>query len=189
MEEILKSKLEEGEEILWIGCPESFETMDKTHKKFLTIRSCVHAAIGLALILVLIITAKRAGAAPKPLLLGIVAIFCAYIIAAPFLDANTIRKKVQYAVTNKRMIVYRDELSSAYYADIEEGAFRTDEDGHVSFLCGPDALKLASTKWRGAAVTPCRKDNETGKCASFVLYAIPEAEKVKAIVAEYLTLI
>ena len=189
MEEKLKNALAEGEKILWTGRPESFETMDKTHKRHLTIRAAIHTGITLALIISYLIISSGSNSSPSIAIIAVILAFCAFNLISPITDAGTIRSRLEYAVTDRRLVMLKDDLVSVPYDTIESAAFRTDGDGHVSLLCGKDALKLAATKWRGAAVIGSRKDSETGKCTSFVLYAIPEAEKVKAIVAGYLTLI
>ncbi len=188
MEELLKGALDEGEKILWKGQPESFETLDKTHRSGY-IRKCVITAVITAAILIAYIAAATSnGAGIKWGVIVIILVCAAYACLSPILTANQLRKQIMYVITDKRMMIIRGSVTSCAYDKIGIAAMRKDSDGHSCLICGADGIKLKPTKWRGDTVTGARSDVQTGECSSLVMYAVPEADKVREILKPYLTL-
>ena len=186
MKEKLDSILGKDEELLWFGSPESFETMDKTNGNSIKVGIVLKAVIMAALIAGYVIIAAREG-----IMLGVILFLlaaAAYLILSPFLTARTLRKSVGYAVTDKRLIHIASDAKGIGYSAIREAALKTDADGHVTLLCGKDALKLSEHKWRNAATFPIRIDDETKECDCLVFYALPESEKVRELLSQYISL-
>ena len=61
MEEQLREYLMEGEQLLWTGRPESFETLDKTNKTSIIVGLVIKAIITLGILLLFIISAQENG--------------------------------------------------------------------------------------------------------------------------------
>lgn len=188
MEEILKPILEEDEKLLWSGRPESFETLDKTHKSNFIKRCVITAAVTAVLLALYFIAIGRTGAEVKAGLVVIVLLMAAYSVVSPLLHASQLRKKVQYAVTDKRLVIIKDEPKAMPYSQIGIAAIKTDADGHSSLLCGPSAVKSADIRWRGDTAAGIRTDTDSGLCDALVMYAVPEPEKLRAVLRPYLTL-
>ena len=188
MEEKIRESLEKGEELLWIGSPEQFDTMDKSNGGSIRRGSIIKAVVTVTLVVLYILAAKKNGADIMPVLIVLLVACGGYAIANPFLTADKLRKKVCYAVTDRRLVTVTSEVKGVPYELIREAVIKTDADGHSTLLCGHDAVKFKPTRWRGESVVSARLNSETGDCDSLVLYAVPEIEKVKALVGQYLAL-
>lgn len=186
MEEYLKKELGEDEKLLWSGRPEPFETLDKTNKKAIIVKAVVTGIVVVALCLAYILYASGSGAGVKIGVPVVVVLIGVFVALRPLIDAAKVRKSVMYAVTDKRLLIVSDCVRSVEYSSINEVRFSTDEDGHNTLLCGEKGVKLKPSAWRVAVLTGVYIDEETGLCDSFVLYAIPDAGKVKDILKTYL---
>lgn len=188
MEELLKESLSEEETLLWSGRPEPFETLDKTHKKPFIRSAIITALITLAICAAYVILIIIENTQLKPGVLVVVAACGVFLILRSLLDASKIRKQVQYAITDKRLIVLADSAKSVEYSAVSAAKLDKDGDGHVSLLCGEDAIKAKPWKRRALVLTGAVTNDTTGVCESFVMYALPETDKVKEILKPYLSL-
>lgn len=188
MESRVREILESGEELLWIGSPEKFETMDKTYGGRIKCGTAIKLIAGIALIVLYILAVRKNGAEIMPALIVIIAFCMIYAVANPWLTANKLRKKICYAVTDRRLISVTSDVKGVPYELIKEAAVKTDEDGHSTLLCGTDAVKFQMGKWRGESTVSARLNSDTGECESLVLYAVPEIEKVEGLLKQYLPL-
>lgn len=188
MEDKLNYALEDGEELLWEGRPEEFDTLDKTHKSGIIKGAIIKVIVGAAILIGYFAVAGRNGAGVKGGLVAIIILIAAYAVASPFIHANTLRRKIGYAITNKRLFVVKDDVKSVAFDQIKAAAIKTDDDGHVTLLCGEDAVKGKQTRWRSDASLGIRMDADNSECSSAVWYAIPDAQKVEPILRQYLPL-
>ena len=188
MEELLKESLREEEKLLWSGSPEPFETLDKTHKTPFIRNGIITGLITIAICVAYVILANIEDVPLKPGVLVIVAACGIFIIVRALLDASKIRKRVQYAITDKRLIVLTDSAKSVEYSAVSAAKLDKDGDGHASLLCGEDAIKAKPWKRRALVLTGAVTNDTTGVCESFVMYALPETDKVKEILKPYLSL-
>lgn len=187
MLEIIKQELREGEKLLWSASPESFETLDLTHKTHFIKRAILICGIVGALCVLYIAYALSKGIALKPALV-IIAVVCAVIASFSFLsDAKKIRRAT-YAVTDQRLIMAIDLIKCVDYNNIKEVQFKSDADGHVSLLCGVQTIGSKPYQWRSLTVTDPYFDPETGICERFSFYAVPDAENLKDILSNFLPL-
>lgn len=187
MEEILKEALKSGEKLLWSGRPESFETLDATHKKDFVVSLVCSAVIAAVLLALYVYFALKNNVEIKAFVVIVVLILSFFKPLGVWTDASRLKKSVMYAATDKRLIVIREGTKEASYGRIQEAQFKTDADGHTSLLCGKNALKLKDVKWRGATIVGQNTDDGEAPCDSFVMYAVPESEKLKAVLAEKLS--
>ena len=188
MEELLKEALREDEKLLWSGRPEAFETLDKTHKSPFIRSGIITAVVTIALCVAYVILAKANDVPLKPAVLVIVAACGIFIIVRGLLDASKIKKRVLYAITDKRLIILTDSAKSVEYSAINVAKLDRDEDGHTSLLCGEDAIKARPWKRRAAVLSGAITNENTGMCERFVMYALPDADKIKEILKPYLPL-
>lgn len=188
MQEEIRAALEEGEELLWSGRPEEFVTKDRTYGRAIIRNVIIKAVISAAVITGYIALALSRGVEVKTILVILLVLGAAALVYGDFRTANILRKKVCYAVTDRRLILLASELKGISYDRIKTARFAKDEDGHVTLLCGKDAVASSPVKWRGYASSTIRTDAETGECEFLAFYALPEAEKVKNLVKQYLPL-
>ena len=187
MEERINEMIEEDEKLLWEGRPEAFQTLDKTNKSHFIKSSIITAVVTIIVLGGYILAIRRTGAELKMGLVVIIALLSLYLIFNIFIQANRLRGKTGYAITDKRLIVVSGDAKGIPYSQIPLASIRTDEDGHSSLLCGAHAVKAPPSKWRGSAAIGIRTDSETGICDDLVMYAISEPEKVRNILKPYLT--
>ena len=177
METLLQSKLKPEENLLWTGLPEAFETLDKTHKSAY-IRKCVIVlAVAAAVILWYINFAASRGHAISAVVIVLVLAIAAFGVVSDLLDANKLRKKTMYALTDMRLIaVVGGNVEGVEYGNIDQYDFAEDEDGHVSLLCGEMALEEGNRLRRTATVRGVCNHADTGRCRSFAMYALDKAD-------------
>lgn len=190
MEDILKSKLKDDETLLWCAVPEAFETLDKTHKAHF-MRKAILVAIGMvAVILLYILAAAKNHAAVQPLVIAVLLAAGAYGIFGDILDANKLRKKTVYGLTDRRIIaVMGMSTESVDYERMGKGdyEFVTDEDGHTSLLCGERAREAKPHGRRSVTVCGAQNNAETGECHGFGMYGITaEVKAIDAILSKYI---
>ena len=128
------------------------------------------------------------GAGIKPGIIIIILAVMAYALASPFLHANTLRRKVEYVITNQRLITIKDEAKGVEFDKIKTAEIKTDADGHTTLLCGPASVKTESDKWRTDATLGLRLDNDSLDCNGLTWYAIPNAKEAEALLKKYLPL-
>ncbi|MBQ9249265.1 MAG: hypothetical protein IJ179_02735 [Oscillospiraceae bacterium] len=182
MEEWLNGVLAPEEKVLWTGKPEAFETLDAAHKKPFVTRTVLAATIA-ALLIGVYIVALRQGAIQWGVILVVLALACIGPVNM-LTDADKMRK-IRYAATDRRLIVFVDSANSVDYDKITEAAFRCDRAGHVSLLCGKGALRAKEHKWRGYTwVVPEYSDEQKTRCDRFALYAVDDVEGLRAVLRE-----
>ena len=149
MDELIKSRMDEDERILWQGGPEPVKTLDATNKKRFWVTTCI--CIVAAITLLALYTCNVKGDR-MPSVYVIVLVLCAFAPIRRILDARELRK-LRYVVTDKRLMTVLSEAKAVPLSRIRECALRTDADGHLSFLAGAGALKARPSHWRDVALT------------------------------------
>ena len=81
-----------------------------------------------------------------------------------------------------------DTPKSVELSEIKDIELKKDADGHVSLLCGKNTIESKPYKWRSLSSCDPYIDQGTGLCERFIFYAIPEAEKVRKILSDFLPL-
>ena len=184
----LGAKMEKGEKILWYGRPEPFAVMDKTHRNYLC-RRFIFSALGILAVMVAYALAARHFEVPlKPVIVILIVAAGAFACLREWIDAAAVRSKIWYGVTDRRLVWVDDTVSTVRFEAVPKAAFRSDDDGHVSLLCGKAALRKKPERWRSAAAVKPGCDTESGICEQLVFYAIPEADKVKKLLERYIPL-
>ena len=110
MEQKFSELLEKDEKLLWCGCPEHFETLDKTNKKSIIVGLIIKAIVIVG-ILALYIHGALMAAGVKWGIVAAVLAFGAYAFVNPLLVARRLRNKTFYALSDRRIL--RTGLSEA----------------------------------------------------------------------------
>lgn len=186
MEEQLREHLMEDEQLLWSGCPEPFDTLDRTNKSSI-VTGLVIKVLVVAGILAIYIAGAQDNGGIKFGVIAFILAFGAFALANPFLIARRLRKKTIYGLTDKRVIrsgVYDEAVP---YERIKSAVLRTDSDSHTSLLCGSRAINLKPRKWRGEADASFIDSHDDPEAVRVIFYAIPMDDKVKAILKRYIS--
>ncbi len=186
MEEELRALLAEDETLLWSGRPEPFETMDKTNKRSIEIGLGVKACIAMILLAFYIRETRRIAEAIMPGIVIFIAALAVFALLYPFRTARRLRNKTLYGMTDKRILRVGASVGHVPYGRIERAALRTDEDGHVTLLCGPQTQNLRPSQWRNAADVAFINNADESEAASVILYALPVDDELRALLHKYL---
>ena len=181
MEQKLYENLMEGEKLLWSGKPE-FKTLGNTHKNFFAAKVVVIVAALIAFFAYYFAGVKDGSIPFKGAVLVIMGVIAAVPLMLEWLDAQKMKKTI-YAVTDSRLIAMVDTaVNVVSYDKIKTYKFEKDADGQTSLVCGCDMMKKSARTYRSAAVFGLRMKADNSECERFVMYAIPEADKVKTLV-------
>lgn len=188
MEQKLLAKLKDDETLLWSARPEAFETLDKTHKAHFIKKAVLISVIFAAIIIAYVVAAIDTNSTIQVpvILIGIIAAL--YGIFGDFLDANKLKNKSMYALTDQRMIAMMGMSFEAIdYERVSDFDFLTDDDGHVSLLCGERAREAKPFGRRSATVCGAQNNSETGACEGFAMYGVTaEVENIRAILSKHI---
>ena len=183
METMLQDKLHPDETLLWSGKP-VFKTLGETHKNFFAAKVVFIAFASIAFFMYYFIGVKEGTIPSKASVLVIMGVLAAVPLLLEWLDAQKMKKTV-YAVTDRRLIALVDTAVNAISFDkVGEYKFEEDADGQMSLVCGCDMMKKSPRAYRASAVFGLRMKDDNSACERFVMYAIPEADKVKKLAAE-----
>ena len=185
MDETLQKELAQDEKLLWKANAEPFEPFDATYKKHIIKKIAVTCVIVLAILIAYIIFALTKGDGVKIVVVGILVLIAICASINNLTDATTL-KKATYAATDKRLLFIGDSVKAVEYDVIGKAAFKKDDDGHYTLLCG-SAIDSKPTEWRSLTVAGPKLDDETKMCTRFALYAVPDHEKVQKILSEYIS--
>ena len=186
MEQQLREHLMEGEQLLWSGRPEAFETLDKTNKSSIITGLVIKLLVTIGLLVVYVISARDNSVPIKPGVIIAILALAAVALANPFLIARRLRRKTVYGLTDKRVLRSGVFDQAIPYERIRSAELRTDEDGHTSLLCGPRSAGLKPRKWRGEAEASFIDNRDEPEAARVIFYAIPVSEEVKGLLKQYL---
>ena len=189
MEENLKKALKDDEKLLWSGQPEKFETFDKTYKPLFIRKLVISLLVGIFLSVGYFILSQKSEAEIKWGFLVLVWLFCVISPVNVFRDANSLRKNTVYAMTDRRLFTVIDSTTvrDITLAQIEKASFLTDEDGHVSLFCGKEGKK-PDNNLRSITLTVPSINEETDKCERYVMYAVPQADKLRKLLKDYISI-
>ena len=186
MEELLKKAMEDGEKLLWSARPEKFETLDKTYKPIFLRKLIISLLVGAVFSVGYILLARKSGVELKWGFFVVVWVFCSISPIGIFRDAKALAKSTVYGITDKRLITVTnsDAVRSVTYDKLEQAEFYTDEEGHISLICGRADGRKPGGNLRGAATSAVSADEE--KCDRFVMYAVPQSDKIRKLLSEYM---
>ena len=188
MEELLKKAMEDGENLLWSARPEKFETLDRTYKPIFLRKLIISLLVGVIFTVGYILLARKNGVALKWGVVAVVWVFCALSPVGIFRDAKALAKNTVYGITDKRLITVAntDAIRTVPYDKLEQAALYTDEDGHTSLICGRANGKTGGNL-REAALSAVSMSADEEKCDRFVMYAVPQSDKLRKLLSEHVT--
>lgn len=188
MEEKLLTKLKDDETLLWSAKPEAFETLDKTHKAHFMKKAIMIAVFFAAIIVAYIVAALNTHSDIQVAVIIIGLAAALYGIFGDFLDANKLKNKSLYALTDQRMIAMMGmSFEAVDYERVHDFDFFTDEDGHVSLLCGERAREVKPYSRRSITVCGAQNNAETGECQGFAMYGVTaEQENIRKILSQHI---
>ena len=178
--------LQVGEEVLWKGGPADYELLDKTHRALLIKRIVLFMGISILLAVAYVLFRKYTGRDPEISMAIIIAV-CGFIgPLTVFTDGISIQR-YRYAATDRRLMVYEDEVKQMDYRRIKEARFLTDADGQTSLACGRKAVKAAPSRLRSLTVFGDVNEREgLDPCRSFAMYAIDDPEGLRKVLRKKL---
>lgn len=186
MEAQLREHLMEDEQLLWSGCPESFDTLDKTNKTSIIVGLVIKVLITLGILFLFWSSAQQKGGSIKPGVILFVLAFAILAVINPFLVARRLRRDTIYGLTNKRIIRSGRNDEAVPYERIKKALLRTDNDGHTTLLCGSRAYNLKPRQWRGEADASFINNHDEPEAERVILYALPMDDSLKDLLSEYL---
>lgn len=185
MEQKFRDLLEKDETLLWSGCPEHFETLDKTNKQSIVVGTVIKVCV-IAGILALYIRGALTAAGIKWGIVAVILAFGAFALANPFLVARRLRGKTFYALSDRRVLRTGANDESVPYERIKSAALCTDEDGHTTLLCGPRTKNLKPRQWRGEADAAFINGPDDPEALRVILYDLPMTKELRAILKDKL---
>lgn len=188
MEKQLRELLSEDEQLLWSGCPESFDTLDQSNKTSIIVGLVIKCLITLGILTLYYISAQQDGGSIKPGVIIFISLFAAYALVNPFLVARRLRKKTIYGLTDKRILRSGSNDGAVPYERIKRAMLRKDDDGHTTLLCGPRACRLKPRQWRSEADVSFIDNHGEPEAERVILYALPLDNELKDLLYQYLPL-
>ena len=187
MDENLKSRLNEGETILWQSKTEPIQALDKTNQKRFFTNLIVCSMIAIVLIVLYLTNVKGE---VKFSAIVIVLVLCAFAPLRRILDASAV-KKLQYLVTDQRLLVFNgSEIKGVELGRIQDAVLKLDADGHLSLLVGSRGIKTKPDHWRELAIVgqPSSLPEEE-PIETFGFYAVDDRAGLKKVLAQVLPLV
>lgn len=181
-EELLRSKLEDGETVLWTGKAVPGKILSPVYRQDFLLKLVISGGIGLFFVIQCILSAVEAG---EPLKIGPVLVIIGVAAVAPcaVLADGKRAGRLRYAATDRRLISLNgDNVNSVPYSSIHEAALKQDSDGNTSLLCGKTGVTLKEGRWRDIATLNCTSVSGNRECDRFVLYSIDDVDGLKAAV-------
>lgn len=181
-EELLRSKLEDGETVLWTGKAVPGKILSPAYRQDFLLKLLISGGIGLFFVIQCIKSAVEAG---EPLKIGPVLVIIGVAAIAPCaVLADGMRAgRLRYAATDRRLISLNgDNVNSVPYSSIHEAVLKQDSDGNTSLLCGKTGVTLKEGRWRDIATLNCTSVSANRECDRFVLYSVDDVDGLKAAV-------
>ena len=186
----INSYVKNGEKLLWKGQASPTATLNKTYKKRLTSLVVIIVCVLAVLLALFMMMAKHQNVPMNWVFFCLVAVLAFLPVINLFSDAGKVSKAV-YIATDKRLIAVTDGEKTISYDRVTEAAFRTDDDGLTTFLCGTKAVGSRPYTWRDRT---CRGNQSTKEeeaankpCESFAFYAVNDPEGLKAVLKDRLS--
>ena len=185
MNEKLNEYLLEGEKLLWTGTPK-MKMMDNTHKDAYAGKAVV-VVFGAVAFLMYYMLGVTDGTIPfKAAVPALVAVLIGVLLAPDWMDVGKLNKAVYGATDRRLLILVNGAVHAIDYDKIDTYQFDTDKDGQTTLMCGKSGVKVRPTKRRLNTIFGTRMSDDGTVCDRFVMYGIPEADKVEALVKKYI---
>ena len=184
MKEKLNEHLYEGEQLLWSGAP-SMKMLDATHSAAYGVKTVVSVFAAVAFLLYYMLGVQAGTIHFKPMVIVLLLVLVGVVLAPDWMDVGKLNKAV-YGVTDRRlMTLINGNVHSVEFAKITEYKFDTDKDGQVTLMCGKSGMKARPSRRRLQTIFGTRMTDDGTAVDRFVMYGIPEADKVEALMKQY----
>lgn len=182
MEDRIKGILHNGESLLWTGEADRVVTLNRTYGKNFRNNLIIVIIAFIALMVFYAFLCHRNNVDINWIIVVMFGLICAIPIINIFTEATQISKAL-YLATDSRLIIVVDEAKDIEYEKIHSAAFKTDEDGQITLLCGDRALKSKPHTWRSASILGnlVSQSEEEGPCQSFAFYAVNDPEGLRKV--------
>ena len=184
MEEQLREHLMDGEQLLWTGAPEPFETFDRTNRTGIIVGIVIKAIITIALIYCF--TFAQDGGSVNLGILAVILVFAALALINPFMIARRLRNRTFYGLTDRRILRCGTFDESVPYERIQSAVLRTDADGRTTLLCGPRVVNLKPGQWRAEADASFINTHDESEAARVILFALPMDDQLRALLEAHI---
>ena len=183
----LTSVLYKGEIIEWTGKAEPFRLLDGANKNSIQLRWIICAASAIGIVALYIYFAIQMSA---DIVIPIV-LFFAFIPAMaairPSMDRIDILSKVDFAITDQRVITFKSSQVHAYMAfdDLDKARIIESGDGAGDIMLGSSALNTPEKRRRFVTIVPQKNTDEMGQqtVTGMIFYNIKEIDAVKSLLA------
>ena len=184
MNDKLKEYLQDGEQLLWSGKP-AMKMLDEANKDVYAVKA-VLTVFGAVAFLMYYMLGVTAGTIPfKAAVLVLLAVLVGVLLAPDWMDVGKLNKAV-YAVTDRRLIVMvNGAVHAVAYDKIDAYKFDTDAAGQTTLMCGKSGMKTRPSRRRLNTIFGLRMSDDGSVCDRFVMYGIPEADKVEKLLKKY----
>ena len=184
MNDKLDEYLQDGEQLLWSGKP-AMKMLDETNKDVYAVKA-VLTVFGAVAFLMYYMLGVTAGTIPfKAAVLVLLAVLVGVLLAPDWMDVGKLNKAV-YAVTDRRLIVMvNGAVHAVAYDKIDAYKFDTDAAGQTTLMCGKSGMKTRPSRRRLNTIFGLRMSDDGSVCDRFVMYGIPEADKVEKLLKKY----
>ena len=187
MNDTLKNILRKDETVLWAGAPEPVEVLEKPHVPLLIVRWAVCAVLGVLLIAYLTYFSVYVFQVENQarIVVGVVLAACIFVALRPFMDARGLPKRVCFAVTDQRFILYRrngDAFDYRELTDMTEATVEALPTGAYNFFIGPVTNSLRRSTHLN--VTEYRED---AKLDPLVFASVADIQGLLRVLPSYIT--
>lgn len=184
----IRSYIKNDERLLWAGQCANTTTLNKTYKKVFTEKLITSSCIYAVLVVASILLAKHQNVKTPVGFLLLLALLIFIPVINVFTEAGSV-SKAGYAATDKRLIVAINGEKDIPYDKITQVAFRTDDDGLTSMLCGTKAVGSKPGSWRSRTMegNMVSKEDADKPCQNFVFYAVNDPEGLKHVLKDKLS--
>ena len=172
--------LEEGESIEWIGKAAPFSFFDSVHKRSLIIRWVVCLFVAVTTTVAYLSSIAQTGATlMMPVVVSLVAVPL-FAAVRPFLDARNLRKRLVFALTDRRAITCKGGTDfSAITLDESTPVKFIEKAGDVGDVLFGSAVSRKAHKLRIPTLFPQIFKDEGKPQAGLIFYNISEMNTVK----------
>ena len=187
MNDTLKNILRKDETVLWAGAPEPVEVLEKPHVPLLIVRWAVCAVLGVLLIAYLTYFSVYVFQVENQarIVVGVVLAACIFVALRPCMDARGLPKRVCFAVTDQRFILYRrngDAFDYRELTDMTEATVEALPTGAYNFFIGPVTNSLRRSTHLN--VTEYRED---AKLDPLVFASVADIQGLLRVLPSYIT--
>lgn len=180
----LNEYLQEGEQLLWSGRP-AVKMMDEVYTNAYAVKVALTVIGAVAFLMYYMLGVTGGTIHFKPAVILILLVLMGVVLAPDWMDVNKLNKSV-YGMTDQRLLILvNGNLHAVKLSMITAYKFDVDAEGQISLLCGKSGMKVRPTRRRLNTIFGLRMTDDGTACDRFVMYGIPDADRVEALMNQY----